>query len=308
MSVNVSRAVWRCENLRSQLHKMVLLALADFADDDGKCFPKMETLAIKCCISRRSVISIIGDLEAAKYLTYNHSTGRKSEAKYRLTIECGAVLLDKRAACGRKPKTVNDIHTKSDEKCESDYTETVNDIPINCESHYQKTVNHIHTRTKDEPPIEPSVNHQREKSACAPPSQKPPPFVENEEHPTFGLASFRWVLKMRRNDDPTWKEKTKAGVVAWKLRNRTEEEWATFEWNWWNLDYRGRDHSSSPTYEQMQNEFDSTLQLKAVEQKRSAGEKKNENFMAVFSRGRELLDEARGVRNAGEGPCALPSG
>lgn len=49
--------------------RLVLLALADFADDGGRCWPSVTTLAKKCGLSARSVNRCIADLERDGYLT-----------------------------------------------------------------------------------------------------------------------------------------------------------------------------------------------------------------------------------------------
>ena len=48
--------------------KMVLVALADSADDSGVCWPYYSTLAEKCDMGRRTVIKYVQELEADGYL------------------------------------------------------------------------------------------------------------------------------------------------------------------------------------------------------------------------------------------------
>lgn len=48
--------------------KLVLLALADNANDAGECWPSISTIARKCSLSERSVIRAIGSLEKASYI------------------------------------------------------------------------------------------------------------------------------------------------------------------------------------------------------------------------------------------------
>lgn len=55
--------------------KLVLMALADEADDNGYCFPGHRRIAHKCSIGERTVRRILGNLEKAGYL--------KVEARYR---------------------------------------------------------------------------------------------------------------------------------------------------------------------------------------------------------------------------------
>ena len=48
--------------------KLVLMSLADAADDQGVCWPSVPTLARKCCISTRTVQRILGELVEADIL------------------------------------------------------------------------------------------------------------------------------------------------------------------------------------------------------------------------------------------------
>jgi len=60
--------VWRIQGL-SGTEKLVLLALADNANDAGECFPSMSMLAQKTCVCERAVRNAIRDLEAAGYVS-----------------------------------------------------------------------------------------------------------------------------------------------------------------------------------------------------------------------------------------------
>ena len=54
MSVKTSAKVWEWSQSEGN-NRLVLLALADFCDDDGVCYPGVPRLAKKCKISERSV-------------------------------------------------------------------------------------------------------------------------------------------------------------------------------------------------------------------------------------------------------------
>lgn len=98
MSIAIMSEVWKLDYLNSK-EKMVLLALADSANDDGICWPKNLTLQKKCSLSTNPLsqsLKILKDvglisfkrrshvIEGAKSNLYqiNYSdfhTGRKSE-------------------------------------------------------------------------------------------------------------------------------------------------------------------------------------------------------------------------------------
>lgn len=74
MSVRVMTAVWEIDLPDSE--KLVLLALADCANDEGFCWPSMATLARKCSKSDRTVQTAIKALCAAGHLSRNEVVGK----------------------------------------------------------------------------------------------------------------------------------------------------------------------------------------------------------------------------------------
>ncbi len=68
--------VWRREDLNTS-EKMVLLALADYSNIHGHCWPAVETLAQRCSVGDRQVRRIIKKLEADGLLMVKNR-GRRS--------------------------------------------------------------------------------------------------------------------------------------------------------------------------------------------------------------------------------------
>ena len=66
--------VWSIDLLDSQ--KIVLLALADCANDEGQCWPSMATLAKKCSKSERTVQGVIKQLVDVGHLSREEIVGR----------------------------------------------------------------------------------------------------------------------------------------------------------------------------------------------------------------------------------------
>lgn len=60
MSIKAMNWAWE-QNLPPG-SKLVLMALADNADDQGYCWPKIKTIAAKCCVSERTTQRIVKDL------------------------------------------------------------------------------------------------------------------------------------------------------------------------------------------------------------------------------------------------------
>ena len=89
------------------LRKLVLLKLADQANDDGLCWPSYETIAKACEVDRRSVIRHIKKLEEDSFLriekVYDKEAKKNKSNRYHLTI-----------AKGVKKSLVTESHYPSD--------------------------------------------------------------------------------------------------------------------------------------------------------------------------------------------------
>lgn len=77
------------------LRKLVLLKLADQANDDGLCWPSYETVAKACEVDRRSVIRHIKKLEEDGFLrierVYDKKAKKNKSNRYHLTISNGDI-------------------------------------------------------------------------------------------------------------------------------------------------------------------------------------------------------------------------
>ena len=81
MSIKLMSKVWDIDYLDSK-EKMVLLALADNANDDGVCWPNNSTLQKKCALSTNPLsrcLKILGDIGLISFRRRSHVTeGAKS--------------------------------------------------------------------------------------------------------------------------------------------------------------------------------------------------------------------------------------
>lgn len=71
--------------------KLVLMALADAADDEGQCWPSVRTIAVKCCISERTVQRVMKEFKAMGLLlseSRQTSSGRQTSNCYFLNVNC----------------------------------------------------------------------------------------------------------------------------------------------------------------------------------------------------------------------------
>lgn len=74
MSTSVMSACWPLKMPPTQ--KAVLISLADNANDDGHCWPSINTICDRTCFGRTAVIDAIKWLEAEGYVTANRENGR----------------------------------------------------------------------------------------------------------------------------------------------------------------------------------------------------------------------------------------
>lgn len=75
MSIRIMTQVWD-NGPESQGALLVLLALADFADDNGYCYPSIKTVAAKARMTERGAQKIIRSLEADGILEIKTGNGR----------------------------------------------------------------------------------------------------------------------------------------------------------------------------------------------------------------------------------------
>lgn len=75
MSIKLMTAVWEREDLTST-HKLVLLALADWANDEGLCWPSINRLAVKTSMAGRSVQRLIRQLEEMGFIRREEEIGK----------------------------------------------------------------------------------------------------------------------------------------------------------------------------------------------------------------------------------------
>src|SRR5918911_5780534 len=85
MSIRVMSRVWESSR-QSGGALLVLLAIADFADDQGLAFPGVRTLARKARLSDRQVQRVLVELAAAGELVVRRGAGRQGSHLFRVTV------------------------------------------------------------------------------------------------------------------------------------------------------------------------------------------------------------------------------
>jgi hypothetical protein len=74
-------------NAVTATHKLILLALADWCNDDGICWPAVHKLAHRCSTSDRTVQRLMADFEAAGWIERKVSRSGTKTNVYRLHID-----------------------------------------------------------------------------------------------------------------------------------------------------------------------------------------------------------------------------
>src|SRR5271166_1557587 len=88
LSIKVASFVWEKLTQYREEKLLVLLALADFADDDGICWPSIPRVASKARITERGARKIIHSLISSQVVTLLHpGGGRGNTAQYQINTE-----------------------------------------------------------------------------------------------------------------------------------------------------------------------------------------------------------------------------
>src|SRR5262245_52009412 len=94
MSIAVMSRVWERSGQQGSA-LILLLALADFSNDEGVSWPSIETLARKARISPRQAQNLIGALEGAGELYAAKGVGRTNTSRYFVAVGVGKETVDK---------------------------------------------------------------------------------------------------------------------------------------------------------------------------------------------------------------------
>ena len=87
MSIKVMSRVWAHSQKKSG-ELLVMLALADFADDDGLCWPSIPVLAQKARLTDRQVQYLLPKLVQSGELRIDRSNGgRNRRSRYIVTVQ-----------------------------------------------------------------------------------------------------------------------------------------------------------------------------------------------------------------------------
>lgn len=86
MSVRTMARVWEASK-HGGTELLMLLAIADFSDDDGRAYPSIPTLAAKCRTTPRHTNRIINALKGSGELEVKLNDGPRGTNRYRVVLE-----------------------------------------------------------------------------------------------------------------------------------------------------------------------------------------------------------------------------
>jgi hypothetical protein len=162
MSIKVMSWVWE-NGPEQQSARFVLLALADFANDAGECWPSIDGIARKVCMSDRGVQKVLRQLEADGWIATEIGGGRRGANVYRIALV-------------RPTETPNDVPP---ERCSPRTTaqKTLNDVhhPPNMSSENPERRSPEPSRTIKEPPRGSVREGARARASPIPPDWEPSP-------------------------------------------------------------------------------------------------------------------------------------
>ena len=81
MSIKIMSMVWS-NGPEKQADRFVLLALSDYANDAGECWPAVKSIGEKVCMTERGVQKVIRRLEAEGWLEIDTGNGRNGCNQY----------------------------------------------------------------------------------------------------------------------------------------------------------------------------------------------------------------------------------
>lgn len=147
MSIKVTNWVWARSESRNGA-RLVMLALADRADDNGRAWPSIDDLAERTKLSPRAVQKGINNLVDIGELEVDNGGGRHRSNRYRIVPK--PRTLD--GVTDSKPRTSDGVSSQ----------ETPNFAPEtpNFEAETPNFATRNPVQSSPEPPIEPSENHQ----------------------------------------------------------------------------------------------------------------------------------------------------
>lgn len=164
MSVKFLNMVWECPSILDKNELLVLLAIADWSNDNGEAYPSLSQLATKCRMSRKGITNILARVRDKFIAWEDNQGGRNVRNQYTLLKDA---LNGEPHSPFKDDDTVNPVHRLLDRNSNPgspfEQAETVNPVPLNSEPR-SLAINHhkpsLISTTTTEPPVSPFSEFQ----------------------------------------------------------------------------------------------------------------------------------------------------
>lgn len=125
------------QKTKSSSQKLVLLMLANYADDQDKCWPSKQTLADMCCMSKSGICKTITQLESAGFLVIEKREGTSS------IIRLNAGVYRKDMGCphngqGVSTKETGGVHRVDTNLSMNQSEETITETSISFDAEFEE--------------------------------------------------------------------------------------------------------------------------------------------------------------------------
>lgn len=158
--------VWEVET-ESHTEKLVLLALADNANDHGVCWPSMRTLAMKCNMTEQGVRYKLNDLIKRGWVYKSSNTNGYKSNQYTIRIPANATI-------AQRPPLPNGIRPDSPKGLLS--------LPNNVRPNHQGTAKEP-PRGEDEVPVKPVEQYLSLEAESDSPKTSSPAVSQDDPEP-----------------------------------------------------------------------------------------------------------------------------
>jgi len=108
MSIKITQQVWQAADRLRGNDMLLLLALADYANDQGECWPSVRTLAGRMGLCERTIYKLIARAVRAGYITVVPGGGKGRSNRYRLMLE---VITGERVTQSAQPARTSSAQT-----------------------------------------------------------------------------------------------------------------------------------------------------------------------------------------------------
>lgn len=217
--------VWESSSTKGGA-RLVLLALADFANDDGYCHPSVERLAVKSALTERNIQLILRDLESRGELVTLRGAGRGHVNTYwvlppgtvlRLRLEGKtAKTFHPFAALEEKAKSATEWVKTSAQKAKSTAEKVKPASPRTVKNPQEpsRTNTRLEDQTRGKPPVKQDQNPRTPQSGSQPSSaDRATPGTAHRSAKGSALGAARkgtarhtWAAWLASNAPPDWLE------------------------------------------------------------------------------------------------------